>query len=328
MASDIDSFPVSTWLADMKAAVDRIFELGTAILDTHRLASDKAADNADRWNLVERIETERTALLCLVEKIREIVQAVVQCRQLMHSDSASQDQILDTIEYCSATIESNLPDIEKALVTIRHVALDLLLWTQRSGKIEGSELPGEYRATYGRLIAYAPIFKPMLAALQDELLLLNKEPRLRPEAQRLISALNRYNAVAESARGFIRSVVEPPLELVFHETDTFISDFQALTSDQLAQVATEVNDCCQLLLYDPMEFRRRVEHVRPQLAEGLDATLVVLTVSDGLKVIFTVDEDPVFEQLTSTLLRVVPEHELAKATDDLTRALYGHLSSD
>ena len=208
-------------------------------------------------------------------------------------------------------------------MTVRHSALDLLLWTQQSAKVEGGELPDKYRASYARLIAYTPIIKPLLAALQDDLLLLNNEPGLHPDTQRLISALNRYNAVAESARGFIRSVVEPPLELVFHDTEAFVSDFHALPSDQRAQVATELNDCCQLLLYDPVEFQRRVGHVRPRLAEGIDASMVILTVSAELNVVFTVDEDPVFEQLAVTLLRVIPEHELATATDDLTRALYG-----
>ena len=62
--------------------------------------------------------------------------------------------------------------------------------------------------------------------------------------------------------------------------------------------------------------------------ETIDASMVVLGVSDGLHVIFTVDEDPVFEQLSITLLRVLPEHESEAAADDLTQALYGHFSPE
>ena len=56
--------------------------------------------------------------------------------------------------------------------------------------------------------------------------------------------------------------------------------------------------------------------------------MVVLEVGDGFRVIFTVDEDPVFEQLSITLLRVLPEHETETATEDLARALYDHFSSE
>lgn len=328
MASDLSSFPVDSWLADMKTAVDRISELGMSILDTHRSASDKAAETADSWRLADRLEQERAALLGLLENVRQIIESIERCRQLMHTDAATSDDVHGAMNQCADAIADRLPEIENAFATIRHSALDLLLWTQRAGRIEGSELPGQYRASYAQLIAYAPISKPLMASLQDELLVLNSQPGLHPDIQRLISSLNRYNAVAESARGFVRSVVEPPLELVFHDTETFANDFQALSADQRGGLATELNDCCQLLLYDPAEFQRRVERTGPRLTEGMDASMVVFTGSDGCKVLFTVDEDPVFEQLAITLLRIVPEDELATATDDLTQALYRHLSSE
>jgi hypothetical protein len=328
MAAEANVFPTDTWLADMKSAVDRITKLGTLILDMHRRASDKAAQTADNWHLADRIEDERAALLVLIAKVRQIIETVVHCRQEMHAADAKPEQIHEAMERCRTAIESNLPDIEQAFATIRHSALDLLLWTRRAAKIEGSELPDAYRASYAQLVAYAPITKPLMAALQDDLLRLNTQSGLHPHEQRLISALNHYNAVAESARGFVKSVVEPPLELVFHEAETFVDDFQSFLPGQKAALATELNDCCQLLLYDAAAFHQRVEPVRPQLADGMDASMVVLTVDDELKVFLTVDEDPVFAQLVVTLLRVVPENRFVAALDGLTRDLYGPFTAD
>ena len=328
MSSRISAFPIDAWLSDMREAIDRIVELGRSVLETHRLASPDAARNAERWHLGERLSDEQQALHDWLDCVRRIVESIEQCRQAINAEAATDSDLHQTILVCADTIEENLPSIERALVAIRHAALDLLQWTARSGKIEGSELPGEYRASYARLIAYAPIFNPMMAAFREDLLQLNDQPRLHPESQRLVSLVSRYNAVVDSARGFVRSVVEPPLELVFHETQHFLDDLKPLPPDQVATLATEVNDCCQLLLYDSAEFRRRVEYIGPQLAAGLDASMAVLTVSQGFKVVFTVDEDPVFQQLAITLLRNLSEHQLTTATDDLTRALYKHFPSN
>ena len=253
---------------------------------------------------------------------------IVACRQAVHSGTSPEGDLGRALNGCADVIEENLPRIEDSFVTSRHAALDLLRWSERAGKIEESTLPAEYRASYARLISHAPVIKPLTEQFQQNLLLLKKADHLHPAARRLISVLSRYNAVMETARSFVRSVIEPPLVLAFHETESFLEDVKSLSSEQLSSAATELNDCCQLLLYDVAEFNRRVRQVRPRLAEGIDASMVVLEVSGGFHVIFTVDEDPVFEQLSIALLRILPEHKIDAATDDLAQALYAHFSSE
>lgn len=328
MARPVDSFPIDAWLADMKAATEKITRLGSEVLDVHRGASEKAETAAEGWHLSERHHDSTQALWRLVDTVRKITESIDSCRHSIHDDAAPQSAIDQAINGCAEIIETQLPVIEDSLVAARHAALDLLQWTQREGKLEGSTLPAEYRASFAELIAYTPIFKPMMEAFQEELLRLNQQSELRPDAQRLISLVSRYNAVLDSARSFIRSVVEPPLELVFNETKAFLEDLKPISKERVAMLATEINDCCQLLLYDPAAFERRVEHVRPQLADWVDASMVVLTVNDEFKVILTVDEDPLFEQLAVTLLRVIELHQLDGAADDLTKSLYGHFTSE
>ena len=327
-ASDMNDFPIDSWLAEMKEAVDCIARLGRSVLETHRQASDKAAANADRWRLAERLEGERLALLDLLDCASRVVRSIVECRHAVHAGTVSESDLNRTLNGCADVIDESLPRIEESFVTARHAALDLLQWAERAGKIVDSTLPAEYRASYARLISQAPVIKPLTEQFREDLLLLKEGDRMHRAAQRLISVLSRYNAVMETARSFVRSVVEPPLELAFHETESFLDDVKALSSEQLADAATELNDCCQLLLYDVAEFNRRVRQVRPRLAEGMDASMAVLGVSGGFQVVFTVDEDPVFEQLSITLLRILPEQQIEAATNDLTRALYGHFSSE
>jgi hypothetical protein len=325
--SNDSPLPIEAWSADMSAAIDQIREIGQHTLETHRAASDKAAESAEHWKLAERQKDERAALHQLFGSSRLIIEAVEDTRQLMRADDVAVATLHESMHATAAAIESNLANIEEAFLTIRHCALDLLRWTGRAGRIDDSELPSQYRASYARLIAYTPVFKPRLEAMQDELLALREGADVHPDVQLLLSALTRFNAVADTARGFVKSVVEPPLELVFQDTDTLHSDRQKYTTADQRRMATEFNDCCQLLLYDRAEFDRRVEHIRPQLPDGVEASLYVLA-ADKVRVIFTVDEDPMFEQLTVTLLRVVDKSDCDSAIASVVQDLYSELSDE
>lgn len=322
-AFEDDPLPIDEWSAAMKAAIEQICDIGHKTLQTHRKASDKAAAIADGWQLETRLEDERVALGRLFENARRIVEAIELTRQVIQSDAAETDQ-LDSIRECADAITESLPHIEHSFLEARHSALDLLRWTQQFSHIEESDLPAQYRASYARLIEYSPVFRPRSEAMQQTLLALSKDKVVHPDVRRLLSALTQYNSVSDSARCFVKSVVEPPMELVFHDTESFQNDWQACDAALQGHLATELNDCCQWLLYEPAKFDRCIQRVRPQLAGGIDASLCVLPVED-MRILFTVDEDPVFEQLTVTLLRAVPEHEYPRACESLIHDLYSGL---
>ena len=148
MASKTNGFPIDTWSSDMEAAIDQITRLGNSILDAHGRAGQQAAENAERWHLPARLEDERRSLRSIITHVRQIIESIVACRECVHSNQSSADEIDQTINHCADTIEACLPGIEQGFVTSRRAALDLLQWTQRSARIEGSTLPGEYRASY------------------------------------------------------------------------------------------------------------------------------------------------------------------------------------
>ena len=327
LSSTSSPLPIDAWSADMKAAIDQICEIGSLTLDTHRKASDRAATVADQWQLAARLEDERVALGRLFDSASQAIVAIEDVRRLMASQDVADGTRHRSMRDCAETIDANLPHIEQAFLTVRQSALDLLRWTQRSGHIADSDLPSRYRASYAKLTSYTPTFKPFLEAMQHELLALSKNEDHHSDVRLLLSALTRYNAVADSARSFVKSVVEPPMELVFHDTETFLSDWQEIAAARQSHLATEFNDCCQLLLYESAEFNRRVQNIRPPLADGMEASLCVLPVDDA-RILFTVDEDPVFEQLTVTLLRIVDVSDFGRACDSVTRDLYRGLSDD
>ena len=75
----MNDFPLESWLTEMKKAVDRIAEVGRSLLATHRQASNEAAANADRWQLAERLEEERQALLVLLDSVSCVVRLMNNC---------------------------------------------------------------------------------------------------------------------------------------------------------------------------------------------------------------------------------------------------------
>ncbi|MDG2380335.1 MAG: hypothetical protein P8N76_01550 [Pirellulaceae bacterium] len=325
--SNDDALPIDAWSADMQAAIAEICDLGQATLARHSTSSVHAAQVAQDWELSKRLEDERIALRQLFDHARQIIETVELTRQQIEDDTTATADLHESLRTCAALIHSSVPELEKAFLTSRHSALDLLRWTQRSGHLADSDLPTQYRASYARLLEYTPVFKPRMEAMQHDLLRLRHDAGLHEDVQRLLSALTRYNGVTDAARRFVQSVVKPPLDLVFHETATFESDWQGLTPDVQSELGTEINDSCQLLLYDPTRFIQQVELMKPTLADGVEASLYVQSV-DSWRIFFTVDEDPVFKELRVTLFRVVDQRDFAPTCQWIIEHLYRDLTDD
>src|SRR5262249_8438021 len=85
----------------------------------------------------------------------------------------------------------------------------------------------------------------------------------------------------------------------------------------------KINQKCQLLLSDRKAFSRGLTQPCPaNLANGFKSSLYAFKVSASLRVIFAVDDDPIFGQTLVTLLRVVRQQELSKAYQQTATALY------
>jgi hypothetical protein len=319
--------PLEPWSADMQAAIAEICEVGSRLLTQHRGASEMSSQIADQWRLQDRLQDERAALGNALSTLHRIWAAIDTARECMNRTGVDETHLLQSIRECADHIDNGLPPLQRDFMTIRHCALDLLRWEQRFGHIDGSELPNDYRSSYARLLAYAPVFRPRLEAMQSDLLQQSRASHVSPEVQRLLTALSHYLAVIESARAFVKSVVSPPMDLVFQDTESFQEGWKLLDSALQGRLATELNDCCHLLLYDSAGFHRLVENIQQPLPEGLNASLYVLPV-DAWRIVFTMDEDPVFEQIMVTLLRVVSADHLEGALTSLASVLYRDFSHD
>ena len=319
------SIPIESWANAMADAIDRICEVGREVLETHSANSSKARKVAEDWKLAERLDDEHAALKTFFANARAIAVAVEALRQDLDQVGCDWPSLAASLRRCGGVIEDNVPGIEDAFLVSRHSAIDLLRWVEHDEGGDRSELTLRYRKSYADLVSYSPVFKPYFEQMIQRLLGLGRQDLVAAEANSVLVALTRYNALADSARSFVRSIVEPPLELVFHETESFIADWELLTHAERGDLATEFNDCCQLLLYDEPGFDRQAEVIHVSLCDGVDASLFAFTWGEH-RILFTVDRDPVFDELVITLLHVVQSEKVFQIVEKVKRTLYEGLS--
>lgn len=307
------TFSVKAWVTAMTDAVSEIDEAGRELVAVHRVGSERAEEVCRNWRLEERQAEQRLALDSLFASAKEILESLVEAEHLLRAD---------TMAASAEAIEQNLPLIEEGFLSVRLCAQDLLQWADRHSLPENAGVTATYRAAHKKLTSYAPVLKPRLETLQEQLLGLATSKQAGPAVKSLLSAITRYNAVLDSARRFVAAVVEPPLELVFAETEQFVEDIQEIPLETRGLVGSELNDCCRSLMYDSAIFAKAVKAVETKQPAGIDSSLVVFE-SHGLRVLFTVEEDPIFGQLTVHLLRAVGDAEFDSACEDVDRALAG-----
>lgn len=295
----------------MESAASEICSLGREMVETHRVVGGRAEEVLENWKLAERLVGEREALGRIFQHGRLILE---------HLRLARETRQPGAMRSAAEVIDKSLPEIERAFLIVRHCAQDLLHWVQRFAPIEQSTLPARYRASYARLIAYAPVLKPRLETFQQELVDAVEGGSSGRDTRALLSAITRYNGSLDSARRFVRAVVDPPLDLVFRESEEFVGEMQQISLESRAELASNLNDCCQSLQYDRASFDRRVRPVAEHRPEQGESSLVVFG-HGKYQVLFTVEEDPIFDQMTVHLLRVVEEGSLQGACESVTRAL-------
>lgn len=73
----------------------------------------------------------------------------------------------------------------------------------------------------------------------------------------------------------------------------------------------------------PAFFSKVYQPLQIQLKGGLGSSLYVLRVNPAIRLILTVDDDPVFGQTLFTLFRIVRHPELGRALRSVAQTIYG-----
>ncbi|MBN1618350.1 hypothetical protein JW887_03340 [Candidatus Dojkabacteria bacterium] len=108
----------------------------------------------------------------------------------------------------------------------------------------------------------------------------------------------------------------------FQITKKFENDLKKFGAQDKQIITESINKYCSLL---PLNGKRSRQFYQPhtiELTDNLDSSLYVLKVARHIRVILTIDEDPLFDQLMITLLRVVNTNEAEHAYTVVSQSLY------
>jgi hypothetical protein len=116
------------------------------------------------------------------------------------------------------------------------------------------------------------------------------------------------------------------VDILIESTRGFEKDLTKLSEDEKAAVIQKINDCASLFPTHKANFYRKLRRLRlPTNLNGYESSLYTLRVSRTLRVIWAVDEDPIFGQVIFTLFRVVKDDDLDRAYQGVAESLYQDL---
>lgn len=119
------------------------------------------------------------------------------------------------------------------------------------------------------------------------------------------------------------------MNLIFHSTETFEQELHQLDAALQAQIVQRINEVAQAFIADRQLFARQARKpYNVPLTNGFDSSLYSVVAQPDWRIIFTVDEDPLFDQVIVTLLRVVKRPALANTFTEVAKALYQPLNGN
>ena len=113
------------------------------------------------------------------------------------------------------------------------------------------------------------------------------------------------------------------MDILIESTKGFENDLAKLSEDEKTTAIQKINDCASLFPTHKADVYRKLRRLRlPTNLNGYESSLYTLTVSPTLRVIWAVDEDPIFGQVIFTLFRVVKHDDLDRAYQSVAESLY------
>lgn len=116
------------------------------------------------------------------------------------------------------------------------------------------------------------------------------------------------------------------MKLVIESTKKFEKELEAFSETEKLLIIEKMNQYFQMLSTDKASFSRRLYQVKKlRLSNQYDSSLYTLKINHKIRLILTIDEDPIFDQTIITLFRVVQHSDISKAYDSVAESLYQDL---
>ncbi|MDQ0042811.1 hypothetical protein [Variovorax boronicumulans] len=115
----------------------------------------------------------------------------------------------------------------------------------------------------------------------------------------------------------------------FDITKRFGKDIARLPKEDERKIAASIDKYAATLDTSQAAHNQRIYQPKGLLVpRGFDSSIYVLRATQKLRVILTIEDDPLFGRKLITLLRVVKHDELERALASIAESLYQHLRSE
>jgi len=116
------------------------------------------------------------------------------------------------------------------------------------------------------------------------------------------------------------------VDILIESTNAFEKDLAQLSDSDKRIAIQKINDCAKLFPIQKADVYRKLRRLPlPTVLNGYESSLYTLKISQKLRMILTVDEDPIFGQVIFTLFRVIKHDDFDKAHKGVSESLYQEL---
>jgi hypothetical protein len=117
------------------------------------------------------------------------------------------------------------------------------------------------------------------------------------------------------------------VDVLIESTKYFEQDLDQLSQDTRKAVIQTINNFANLFPENDSSAYKKLHQPSVSLdLNGYDSSLYVLRAVEQLRIILTVDEDPLFDQVILNLFRVVDREDVETSYQDIAKALYQEIS--
>jgi hypothetical protein len=114
------------------------------------------------------------------------------------------------------------------------------------------------------------------------------------------------------------------MDILIESTSRFEQDLSSMSEGEKDIAIQKINDCAALFPEHKINAYRKLRRL-PLNISGYDSSLYTMQISPESRIILTVDEDPIFDQVILTLFRVANRDDFNKAYQVVVESLYKDL---
>ena len=113
------------------------------------------------------------------------------------------------------------------------------------------------------------------------------------------------------------------MELIFESTKKFEKELAQFQNKEKKKIIEKINSICSLLETKRQNFFKRVyKPLMIKLLNQQDSSLYTLRINKDIRVVLTVDDDPIFDQIIISLLHVVRHDAIKNVYQGIAESLY------